>query len=440
MPDSASSHLHPLPLAPLAARLRDADEGALQDAVSELLSRAAEHEPAIRALLPEDGRPERLQAEVSALCERWPDPQARPPLFGIPVGVKDIIAVDGLPTRAGSALPAEEFEMPEASIVSRLEGAGALVFGKTVTTEFASSPPGGTTNPHDPAHTPGGSSSGSAAGVAAGYFPLALGTQTGGSVIRPAAFCGITGFKPSYGRIPFDGVLTYAASVDTLGLFTQDLAGIALAAPAVVDDWREVPARTATDVTLVIPDGPYLELASPEGLHPFEETLAALSTAGVNVLRRPFLDDLEDVIHRHGRMMDAEFAAGHKERFSRWGPIYSGPGAQKVDRGREVTPEQLERGREGRLELRARVTAFLDEVGADAIACPSALGPAPVGLASTGDARMNYPWTHAGVPAVTLPAGIVGRLPVGLQLVGRYGADEELLGVAAALERMVARD
>lgn len=440
MSEASTPLIRQMPLAPLAAELRAMDEDSLRQFVGALLARAAALEPTLRALLPEAEREARLHREIAEIVQRWPDPSTRPALFGVPVGVKDIIAVDGLPTRAGSALPPEAFEMPEATIVQSLREAGALVFGKTVTAEFAAMGPGATTNPHNPRHTPGGSSSGSAAGVAAGYFPLALGTQTGGSVTRPAAFCGIVGFKPSYGRIPTSGVLPHAISVDTLGLFTQDVAGIALAAPTVIDDWRIPPKRDVASLTLAVPDGAYLELAASEGRQAFEELVTRLAQSNVDIMRVAFLEDAEEVLERHARLMDAEFAAEHEGRFARWGALYTGVGAGGVDRGREVSPDELSGGLAGREELRTRFTAAIDEIGADAFICPSAPGPAPSGLRSTGDSKMNAPWTHAGVPTVSLPAGAVDGLPVGLQLVGRFGADEELVGIAAALERLVAPD
>ena len=440
MSEASTPLLRQMPLALLAAELRAMDEASLREFVGALLTRAEAVEPMLRALLPEDGREARLHREIGDIVQRWPDPSTRPALFGVPVGVKDIIAVDGLPTRAGSALPPEAFEMPEATVVARLREAGALVFGKTVTAEFAAMGPGATTNPHNPRHTPGGSSSGSAASVATGYFPLALGTQTGGSVTRPAAFCGVVGFKPSYGRIPIAGVLPHAISVDTLGLFTQDVAGVALAAPAVIEDWRIPPKRDVASLTLAVPDGPYLELASSEGRQAFEELVTRLARSNVDVMRVSFLEDAEEVLERHARLMDAEFAAEHEERFARWGSLYTGVGAGGVDRGREVSPEDRAAGLAGREELRTRFMAAIDEIGADAFICPSAPGPAPSGLRSTGDSKMNAPWTHAGVPTVSLPAGAVDGLPVGLQLVGRFGADEELIGIAAALERLVAPD
>ena len=259
----------PLPLAETVAALR-AGRIDLEAHVEAALARAAETAPDLRALLPEPGRAARVRAAVATLRARSPDPGASgpPPLFGALLGVKDIFAVDGLPTRAGSALPAQLFAMPEATSVARLRRAGAIVLGKTVTTEFAYLEAGATANPHDRGRTPGGSSSGSAAAVAAGIVPLALGTQTIGSVLRPAAFCGIVGFKPSYGRVPSDGVIPLSRTVDTVGTFTQDVAGAALAAAALLDGWA--PAGEVGRPLLGVPAGPYLEQAQPRGRAAFD--------------------------------------------------------------------------------------------------------------------------------------------------------------------------
>src|SRR3989442_1186049 len=185
-------------------------------------------EPQIQALLPESDRRARLLVEAQALHARFPDPVSRPPLFGIPVGVKDIFRVDGFPTRAGSQLPPELFIGPESDCVRALRLAGALILGKTVTTEFAYFEPGPTRNPRNLDFSPGGSSSGSAAAVAAGFCPLAIGTQTIGSTIRPAAFCGIVGFKSSYGRISMAGGILCSRKLYHVVIFIQDRAGMEL--------------------------------------------------------------------------------------------------------------------------------------------------------------------------------------------------------------------
>src|SRR5205807_802532 len=250
--------ISPAPLAATAAALRSGQLDLLTY-IDEVCNRIDAAEPLIHALLPEPGRRQRLLSEAEALQKRFPDPVSRPPLYGILLGVKDIFHVDGFPTRAGSQLPTELFAAPEAACVTLLRNAGALILGKTISAEFAWIEPGPTRNPYNLEHTPGGSSSGSAAAVAAGFCPLALGTQTIGSTIRPAAFCGIVGFKPTYGRISTDGLIKCAESVDTVGLFTQDVAGIALVASLLCEGWQAVEISESTQLPgLGVPDGPYL--------------------------------------------------------------------------------------------------------------------------------------------------------------------------------------
>src|SRR5947209_946823 len=263
----------PVPLSATVHALRS-NQLNLLAFIEETCKRIDAFEPHIHTLLPEPGWRARLIGEAKALQERFPDPSTRPALYGIPLGVKDLFNVDGFPTHAGSQLPANVFAGPEATCVNALRSAGAIILGKTVSTEFAWFEPGPTRNPHDLAHTPGGSSSGSAAAVAAGFCPLALGTQTVGSVIRPAAFCGIVGFKPSYGRIPISGVVPCASSLDTVGFFTQHVVDIELVAPLLCERWQN---REVLDKPVLgVPDGPYLALASPEALQAFETQLAQL--------------------------------------------------------------------------------------------------------------------------------------------------------------------
>ncbi|MBZ0303302.1 MAG: amidase, partial [Anaerolineae bacterium] len=267
------------PLAVTAADLRSSKLDLLAF-IERLLDRIDVVDAQTQALVPEPDRRARVLREAEALQTRYPDPQTRPPLYGVPVGVKDIFRVEGLPTRAGSTLPPELFDAPEAACVTRLRQQGALVVGKTVTTEFAYFEPGPTRNPHDLTRTPGGSSSGSAAGVAAGLCLLAIGTQTVGSVIRPAAFCGVVGYKPSYGRIDPTGVIFFSPALDHVGLFTQDVAGMQLAASVVCQDCRSVKADKDSRLPVLgVPDGPYLDQALPEALAAFEQPVAQLQAA-----------------------------------------------------------------------------------------------------------------------------------------------------------------
>ena len=403
------------------------------DYLDRLRDRIDRHEDEVRAFVSEPEW-ERLEREARVLPERFPDPESRPPLYGIPVGVKDIFHVEGMETHAGSELPPDVLTGPEAASVSRVREAGALVLGKTVTTEFAYFDPGPTRNPHDPDHTPGGSSSGSAAAVAAGYCPLALGTQTIGSVNRPAAFCGVVGVKPSYGRVSTDGVVPVAPSVDTVGWFTQDVAGARLAGGILCSDWRaeDRPGRSPRVGAVT---GPYLEQAEEPGRAHFEDRVAALADAGLHVERIDPFADLEELNRRHKRLVAAETALAHADWYPEFGDTYSRTLTDLIEEGRTVPTEELANARAGRRALRSRLHEQMDDRGLDVLVSPAAPGPAPAGLDSTGDPIMNLPWTHAGVPTVTLPAGRSAHgLPMGVQCTARFGHDEWLLAWCGELE------
>jgi Asp-tRNA(Asn)/Glu-tRNA(Gln) amidotransferase A subunit family amidase len=401
-----------------------------------LEERFAEREPGVQAFLPEEGRFERLRREEEALHARWPDPAKRPPLFGVPVGVKDIFRVDGFETRAGSRLPPETFEGPEASCVTALREAGALILGKTVSTEFAYFAPGPTRNPRNPEHTPGGSSSGSAAAVAAGLCPLALGTQTIGSVIRPAAFCGVVGFKPTYGRVPVDGVIPFASSLDTVGFFTQDAESARAVASLLCSRWRT--DRPERRPRLGVPEGPYLERASAEAQDHFWSVCDRLTGAGYEIAIVPVMADFDEIVARHYRIAAAEMARVHASWFDRFEHLYDARTAELIRKGRAISDDQLEEDRKGRDRLLDVLTWRMDDYRFDLWISPPAAGPAPRGLDATGDPVMNLPWTHAMMPVVCLPAGRnAAGLPMGLQVAAGLGDDEELLCFATDLERAV---
>ena len=431
-------NLEPAPLAGTAAALRAGDRSAT-DHVEETLERVAAVDLELRALVAEPRREDRIRAAAAGLEERHPDPEERPPLYGVPVGVKDIFHVSELPTRAGSSLPPGELAGPQADVVSALRDAGALVLGKTVTTEFAYMVPGPTRNPHDLGHTPGGSSSGSVAAVAAGLCPLALGSQTIGSTIRPAAFCGVVGFKPSFGRIPRGGLLIVSESSDHVGLFTQDVEGMELAASVCLPDWDDEPAPPDRPV-LGIPEGPYVEQASAVGRDGFERAVRTLEDAGFEVRREPAFEDIEAINSRHRSLVNAEMALSHHDRFERREDEYAADTADAIRDGRAVDVETLAGARAGQGELRARLEERMDGAGIDLWICPPAPGTAPEGIDSTGDPVMNLPWTHAGVPAVSLPAGEHDGLPLGLQVVGRFDDDERLLAWSETLAPVLVGD
>ena len=427
----------PFPLAESSADLRN-DEQSLLAHIHAICDRIDWAEPHIHALLPEPYRRARLVEEAVDLIGLFPEPESRPPLFGALVGVKDIFRVDGFFTRAGSELPKELFEGDEATVVTRLRKAGALIAGKTVTTEFAYFQPGPTRNPHNVNHTPGGSSSGSAAGVAAGFFPLALGTQTIGSTIRPAAFCGIVGFKPSYDRIPSDGLLYFSKSLDHVGLFTQDIAGIILAASVLCDGWDSAVTVPDRAPVLAVPEGDYLRKAWPEGLDSFWETLSKLEKAGAQVVTLPFFEEFDDLDEQHRRMMAAEAAQIHEQWYAEYEYLYSEHMKEIMYTGSRVSADELADAQNARFILRQQMADALDAAGADLWVAPPAPGPAPEGIQATGSPVMNLPWTNAGVPALNLPVERTrSGLPMGLQFVARYGEDERLLAWAGKVAGML---
>ncbi|GAB4578649.1 MAG: amidase [Anaerolineales bacterium] len=393
-------------------------------------------EPSLQAYVPETKRFSRLRGEVMALEALYPDTHHRPSLFGLFLGVKDIFHVNGFPTRAGSEIPPETLTGPEGDAIMRLKAAGALVVGKTVTTQFAYFAPGPTRNPHHPAHTPGGSSSGSAAAVAAELCDIALGTQTIGSINRPAAFCGVIGFKPSYDRIPRTGVIPLSPSVDHVGLFSRTLPHLEQAASVVCDLWTP-PDKTRRPV-LGIPEGPYLSYAEPEGLEHFWRTVARLEQAGFSVHRVPLMSDFAEISQRHHLIVAYDAALVHQEWFARYEPLYHPKTAELIRRGQQIPEAVYLNALEGRAQLRHELTSQMKTHGVDLWLSPSAPGPAPRGLESTGNPVMNLPWTHAGLPTLTLPAGKNSyNLPLGLQLTAGWYEDERLIAWANLLDPLL---
>ena len=402
-------------------------------------------EPEVLAFVPEAGRFDRLRREAEALEKQFPDPDQRPPLFGIFLGVKDIFHVDGFPTRAGSLLPPDLLAGPEGDAVSRLKQVGALIVGKTITTEFAYFAPGPTRNPHHPAHTPGGSSSGSAAAVAAGLCDIALGTQTIGSINRPAAFCGVIGYKPSYDRISREGVIPLSPSVDHVGVFGASIEWVERAARVVVGDWRlalsgvdRLDVGNLQQAVLGIPEGPYLDHTEPEGIEHFRSVVELLSSAGFMVKSIPSMPDFKDITHRHNTIVAYDVACVHEKWYAEFRDLYHPKTIELITRGQTISNTQYQIALEGCAQLRQHLTELMTLHQIDLWLSPSAPGPAPRGLDSTGNPVMNLPWTHAGLPTLTLPAGKnKDGLPLGLQLTAGWYADEKLFSWAKALENSI---
>jgi len=429
---------HSLPI--LTAALRSG-ELSLTSYLDQLMAHFNEREPEVLAFVPEKSRFHRLEQEAKALLQKYPHPSQRPPLFGVPIGVKDIFHVKEFDTHAGSKLPHALLQGEQAASVTTLRRAGALILGKTVTTEFAYFAPGPTRNPHNPAHTPGGSSSGSAAAVAAGLCPLALGTQTIGSVNRPAAFCGVVGYKPSYDRISREGVIPLAESLDHIGGFTQDVAGMQIAAALLCADWDPEIALTNHQPILGIPVGPYLERASAAALAHFELTCSHLQEAGFTLVEVEAMPDFDEIYTRHNLIVAAEAARVHRDWYQEFHSLYHEKTRELIERGQQISPDQLNSALAGRSQLRSQLTDLMFAHGLDGWLSPPAVGPAPLGLDSTGDPVMNLPWTHSGLPTISLPTGNNEEgLPLGLQVTGHWYADEELLSFAAQIEAALVSD
>jgi Asp-tRNA(Asn)/Glu-tRNA(Gln) amidotransferase A subunit family amidase len=393
--------------------------------------------------------PKHLLLQAAAADEAHAAGAPDGPLFGVPVGVKDIIDTADLPTEDGTVLHAGRMPHADAAVIARLRAAGGLVMGKTVTTELATYAPGKTRNPHNPAHTPGGSSSGSAAAVAAGMVPLAIGTQTNGSVLRPASFCGVFGFKPSAGLIPRTGVLTQSPPLDAMGVFGRSLDDVALLAQVLAghdpQDTMTRPRATPPLLRLATSDAPmpptlawvatpFWNRVAPDAQAAFSE-LVELLAGRIAPFELPV--SAGDAVDWHRTVMEADLAGSFELEYERGRDQLSDSLRGQIERGRAVTAVAYR-------QALARVPVLLDSFETvfdhyDAIVTPATLGTAPAGLENTGDPVMCTLWTFLGLPALSLPLlhGDNG-LPIGVQLVGRRGDDARLLRTARWLQQQVA--
>ena len=413
--------------------------------VQACLARIEAVEPAVQAWHFLDPKHALFQARARDLDRR--EGRATGALHGVPVGIKDIIDTTDMPTEDGTVLHAGRTPDKDATVVAMLRSAGAVIMGKTVTTECATYAPGKTRNPHNPEHTPGGSSSGSAAAVAVGMVPLALGTQTNGSVIRPAAFCGVFGFKPTHGLIPRQGILKLSRTLDQVGIFARTLDDIALLAEQVCGYDERDPDTHPRART------PFLQVAASEP--PFAPKIAFIKThlwdkvedetrdafteltgvLGAQCEEFSLPESLNEAWDWHRTIMEAEMAANLDQEWEKG-----------RDRLSESLRAQLARGRDVRAldyqKALARVPALnqgFEELFAnfDAVLTPAAFGTAPP-IASTGDPACCTLWTLGGMPALNLPlmSGANG-LPLGVQLVGQCDCDARLLRTARWLVAQV---
>ncbi|MDX3103365.1 amidase [Nonomuraea angiospora] len=385
----------------------------------------------LHAFVEEPGRRDRVLAEHRRAWFAYRATKTPPPLLGVPVAVKDVFHVAGLPTRAGSAMDPVLLTGPESVLVRRVREAGGVVLGKTHMDEFACCEPGPTRNPHDPTRTPGGSSAGSAAAVAAGVCPIAMGSQTQRSVIVPAAYCGVAGYKPTPGLVPFDGV-PMAPSIDTAGLFTANLPDMLSAAAAL---YGVTAVRPADPPRLAVPGGAFLDPVSEPALQAFAGQVTALRTAGAHIEERDVpWGNPQPWLHAFDAVLLSELAAVHEKWFGAHAGRYRPRTAAAIRAGQAVPAERVAAARRRIDGLGSLISA--SAAGTDAWICPSALGPAPRGLAHTGDVEMTLFWSWAGLPCVNVPAGKVSpgdgpAMPIGLQVIGRHGGDAAALGIAA---------
>ncbi|MEO1199687.1 MAG: amidase [Pseudomonadota bacterium] len=418
----AQSQFAPLSLLETAKALSDSTttHAAVQNS---LRARIAEAEPEIRAF---------------TILSAVPAPDVSGPLAGLGVAVKDIFDTYDLPTAYGSGIYEGHRPATDASIITRLRTLGAHIVGKAVTTEFAYYSPGPTRNPVNPDHTPGGSSSGSAAAVAAGMAHAALGSQTAGSTIRPASYCGVTGYKPNFGLLPTIGVKTFCASLDTVGLFAQSVADVAFFAEALtgrslrIDQDQDV--VTAPRIGLY--RGPHWDIASEDIRNALEATARQAEAAGAALIDLDPAPELAAADDAHAVIFAYEGAVALADEMTRHRSRLSAVLLELLDRGTAIDFAALDAARlmarDARLFLQDQFKSI------DMILTPSAPGAAPEGIAATGTPEFNRMWTLAGNPCVNV-AGLSdsGGLPLGMQVVGPSGDDRQALANAAWLEGVI---
>jgi Asp-tRNA(Asn)/Glu-tRNA(Gln) amidotransferase A subunit family amidase len=389
-----------------------------------LLARIAAREPVLRAFAWHDPA-QALRAAAAA------DAAAKAgragPLCGLALGVKDVLDTADMPSQYGSPAWAGHRPRADAACVAMARRAGAIVIGKTVTTEFATRAPGPTTNPHHAGHTPGGSSSGSAAGVPAGFFHAGFGTQTAGSILRPAAFCGAVGFKPTYATLHRGGMKVMSESLDTIGVITRSVGDAALFMAGITGrDYGDPEAKPGRTPKLALCLGPTAELAAPETLALMDRAAAAAAKAGASVTPLTLPETVVEGLRVHPTVMNGESAQALA-----WELDYAAaqltPGLREnMAKGMAQGPGPFDAGRAAFAAARA---AFADVIAPfDAILTPSAPGEAPEGLGWTGDPGFNSLWTLLHVPCVTVPVATGPRgLPLGVQIVTALGQDRAAL-------------
>jgi Asp-tRNA(Asn)/Glu-tRNA(Gln) amidotransferase A subunit family amidase len=366
-----------------------------------------------------------LDPTIHAWVQVQPErPTGDGPLSEIPFGAKDIIETQGMATEYGSPLYKGRLGTADAAIVREMRSRGAILLGKTVTTAFAYRTPGPTRNPRNLEHTPGGSSSGSAAAVAAGMVPFTIGEQTRGSMIRPASYCGVTGFKPTYDLLPTEGMLPVSKSLDTLGLFTHTPADMLAL-------WKALghPPGLREQFTFAAPD-PIPE-CEPEMAHAFRQALLLLRDSGIRIKAIDIAEMLKKLDEANDVEMFYEGARFHEARLKEFGDRLDQPLANLIREGLKIPAERYEEAKRFLADSRVRLAEIFKS--SPVILTPAATGPAPLGLSNTGDPRMNAPWSALGTPAISVPMPMASGLPLGLQLTADLRQDSRVLQAALLL-------
>jgi len=420
-----------------AARQMRAGKLTPLDLVDRCLRQIHKHEEAVRAWVLVDEAGARQTAEErtrEAALAQW-----RGPLHGIPVGIKDIIDVRGLPTGAGSPLCGHQAASADAPLVAALRRAGAVILGKTVTVEFACFDPSPTRNPWNLAHTPGGSSSGSAAALAMGMCLGALGTQTGGSLVRPASYCGVATCKPTFGKLSTEGIVPVSTSLDHAGPMARKVGDLALLLDCLLGVAAPRPLRPREKPRLGRLDNIVLEEADEAVRQATQLALEKLTHACAEIHSLAVPDAFRDVMKMHRRIMAVEAAAYHRERFAHHRDQYGPMIASLLDEGLAIPAVDYVTAKAWHREFRRRAARLLD--GVDALIMPSTHTTAPATLATTGTPHFQAPWSLARLPVVSIPCGVAADgMPAAVQLVGRTDDEARLLRMAAWCERALKFD
>jgi len=400
------------------------------------LARISAREPELRAFATLD--PGRVLAAARAADALPAAARAGKPLLGLPVGVKDVIDTCDLPTEYNCPLYKGHRPRADAACVAATRAAGGIIVGKTVTTEFATRFPGPTRNPHNLAHTPGGSSSGSAAGVAAQFFPLAFGTQTAGSIVRPAAFCGVVGFKPSFGTLHRGGMRVMSESLDTIGVMARSVADCALFMGGLTGrDYGDPGAKPSRAPRLGLCRSPAWDKAAPETVALMERAAGALAKAGASVTEITLPAAFAELLEAQGHLAGREGHAALRHEFETAPHMLSETLRTRTLAAIKHPIARYDWAVERQRACRDGFAAAIGEV--DALVTPSAVGEAPAGHDWTGDPVFNSIWTVLHVPCVTVPAGSgPNGLPLGIQIVGRLHEDAATLAWAEWVRQVMA--